>query len=328
MKPKSSSDSDYKRLFSHPELVRDLLIGYAPGKWLKNVDFSTLTHVNGSYVSEEGRQRHDDVVWRVNIGGRWIWVYILLEFQSESDPLMALRIMEYVNQLAFQIAREHKKYEFPEGRIPPIVPIVLYNGLPKWRAATDVADCFIKPPEELEAFIPRLKYLLLDEHRLKRSQTEGVRNFAYAVFRMEANRGKDEVFAVIRELAEMLSTPELKSLRRAFNIWTKGLLLRREQNPKIVEEISEIKDIFEDFDMAEAVFESWTDIARKEGERKGERKGEAKLIVRLLTRRFGPLPKRAETRVSKAKAKKKKKWFDTALDASNLTDVLGTPDHA
>jgi len=273
MKPKSSSDSDYKRLFAHPQMVRDLLIGYAPGKWRENVDFSTLTHVNGSYVSEAGRQRHDDVVWRVNISGRWVWIYILLEFQSESDPLMALRIMEYVNQLAFQIAREHKKYELPEGRLPPILPIVLYNGLPKWSAATDVADCFIKPPGGLEAFQPRLRYLLLDEHRLKRSRTEAVRNFADALFRMEANRGKDEVFAVIKTLADMLRAPELKSLRRAFDILSKGILIRHEQNPKIIDEINKIKDIFEEYDMAEAVFESWSDIARKEGERKGERKG-------------------------------------------------------
>jgi len=106
-KPAVTSDSDYKLLFSCPEIVRDLLIGYAPGKWLNDADFSTLTHVNGSYVSEEGRQRHDDVVWRMKICGRWLWVYIILEFQSDSDTWMALRMMEYVNQLALQITREH-----------------------------------------------------------------------------------------------------------------------------------------------------------------------------------------------------------------------------
>ena len=43
-------------------MVRDLLIGYVPGKWLKDVDFSTLVHVSGSYVSESGKQRYDDRV--------------------------------------------------------------------------------------------------------------------------------------------------------------------------------------------------------------------------------------------------------------------------
>ena len=63
-KSASSPDSEYKLLFSNPIMVRDLLIGYAPGNWRENADFSTLIHVNGSYVSESGKQRHDDVVWR------------------------------------------------------------------------------------------------------------------------------------------------------------------------------------------------------------------------------------------------------------------------
>ena len=85
-KPASSSDSDYKLLFSCPEVVRDLLTGYAQGKWLNDADFSTLVHINGSYVSESGKQRHDDVVCRVKISRRWLWIYIILEFQSDSEP--------------------------------------------------------------------------------------------------------------------------------------------------------------------------------------------------------------------------------------------------
>jgi hypothetical protein len=268
-----SSDSGYKHLFgSCPEIVRDLLIGYAPGKWLKKADFSTLVHVNGSYVSESGKQRHDDVVWRVNVGGHWLWVYIILEFQSEPDQWMALRMMEYVNQLALQITREYRKHELPEGRIPPILPIVLYNGLPKWNAATDAADCFVDPPGGLEAFLPRLRYLLLDERRLKRSRTKGIRNFAEAVFRMEANRGMDDVFAVIKALGETLNAPELKPLRRAFNVWIKGLLKRHTPDSKIVEKIGGIKDIFEEYDMAQVSYESWSDMAEKKVAKKAAKK--------------------------------------------------------
>jgi len=324
----SSADADYKLLFSCPEIVRDLLIGYAPGKWLEDADFSTLIHVNGSYVSESGKERHDDVVWRVMIGGRWLWVYIILEFQSESDPWMALRMMEYVNQLAFQIVREHKKYDLPEGRIPPILPIVLYNGLPGWNAATDVADCFIEPPGGLEAFLPKLRYLLLDEQRLQQSRTEEIRNFADAVFRMEANRGTNKVVDVIKALVKMLNAPELESLRRAFYVWSKGLIQRNA--PAEVSEKIEGVDIFKEFDMLEAVYENWGDTCRKEGEVRGEikgrKEGETKILTRLLSRRFGQLPKWAENRINKAEPAQLENWADAVLDASNLTEILGTPD--
>ena len=317
--PKSSADGDYKHLFSCPEIVRDLLKGYVPGEWLKDVDFSTLIHVNSSYVSESGKQRHDDTVWRVNIGGQWLWVYIILEFQSgQPDQWMALRILEYVSQLALQITREKKKQELPEGGfIPPILPIVIYNGLQKWNAATEAADCFIKPPGGLEAFQPKLRYLLFDVHRLKLSQTKEIRNLADAVFRMEANQGESDLFSVIKALAAMLRSPETKSLRRAFNVWIKGLLKRHERDNRIIETINGIKDIIGECDMAEATYEIFSDTYRKEGE--------TKVLVRQLTRRFGPLPKWAKTRVTKATSEQLEKWTDAVLDAPNLTEVLGAP---
>ena len=320
-KPASTVDSDYKHLFSCPEVVRDLLKGYVPGKWLNDVDFSTLIHVNGSYVSESGKQRHDDVVYRVNIGGQWLWVYIIIEFQKKTDPWMALRMLEYVSQLALQITRELKAHELPESRVlPPILPIVLYNGLPEWSAVTDAADCFIHPPDGLEAFQPKLRYLLLDAHSLKLNRTKKIRNFADAVFRMETNRGKADLFAVIKALAEMLSAPELKPLRRAFNVWIKGLLKRHAPDYKIFDKISGV-DIFEEYDMAEAVYVNWGDEIRE----KALSEGEAKLLIRQLTRRFGPLPKWAQNRVSKAKSVQLEEWADAVLDASNLTEVLGAP---
>jgi hypothetical protein len=314
-------DSNYKHLFSCPEVVRDLLKGFVPGKWIKEADFSSLTHVSGSYVSEAGKQRHGDAVWKLNINGRWLWVYIILEFQSESESWMALRIMEYVSQLSLQITREIKKDELPEGRIPPILPIVLYNGLREWNAATDVADCYIEAPGGLEAFQPKLRYLLLDAHRLKLNRAAEIRNFAEAVFRMEANQGTADLFAVIKALAEVLHAPELESLRRAFNVWIKGLLKRHTPDTKIVEKISGIKDIFKEHDMAEATYLNWADVFKAEGKAEGK----AEILFRLLTRRFGALPKWAEKRLNKAKPAQLEEWADAVLDASNLTEVLGAP---
>jgi hypothetical protein len=156
-----------------------------------------------------------------------------------------------------------------------------------------------------------------------------IRNFADAVFRMEAGRGKAdiaEIIEIIKALVEMLQSPELKELRRAFNVWVKSLLKRRSQDTKVIEKIDGIKDIFKEYGMVEAVYEDWDVIVERRGEQKGERKGETKLLVRLLTRRFGELPKWAKNRVSNAKTVQLEQWADAMLDASTLTEVLGAPD--
>ena len=60
-------DSSYKFLFSNPELVRDLIMGFIPDDWLHGLDYSTLEKVPGSYVSDDFQQREDDIVWKVKV---------------------------------------------------------------------------------------------------------------------------------------------------------------------------------------------------------------------------------------------------------------------
>lgn len=93
-------DSGYKLLFSHPAMVADLLNGFVAEDWVRELDFNTLEKQSGSYVSDDLRPRADDVVWRVRWRGRWLYVYLLLEFQSDVDRFMAVRLLVYVGLLA------------------------------------------------------------------------------------------------------------------------------------------------------------------------------------------------------------------------------------
>ncbi len=52
-------DHSYKQLFSHPELIRDLLKGFIREQWTEELDMDTLEKVNNSYVSDDLRGRKD-----------------------------------------------------------------------------------------------------------------------------------------------------------------------------------------------------------------------------------------------------------------------------
>ncbi|MBE7376790.1 Rpn family recombination-promoting nuclease/putative transposase, partial [Pseudomonas lopnurensis] len=77
-------DHSYKLLFSHPEMVADLLRGYVQQSWVEHLDFASLERADGHYVTEDLRGREDDLVWRVKWADsdRWLYIYLLLEFQS------------------------------------------------------------------------------------------------------------------------------------------------------------------------------------------------------------------------------------------------------
>ena len=92
-------DASYKLLFAHPRMVEDLLRGFIHEAWVHEVDFTTLERVSGSYVSDDLRDREDDMVWRVRWGADWLYIYLLLEFQATVDRYMALRLMVYIGLL-------------------------------------------------------------------------------------------------------------------------------------------------------------------------------------------------------------------------------------
>ena len=86
-------DPSYKLLFSHPQMVRDLLVGFVAEPWVAELDFATLEQVSGSYVADDLRDREDDLLWRVRFRDRWLYLYLVLEFQARVDPWMAVRLL-------------------------------------------------------------------------------------------------------------------------------------------------------------------------------------------------------------------------------------------
>ncbi|PKO16790.1 MAG: transposase, partial [Chloroflexi bacterium HGW-Chloroflexi-1] len=198
-------DASYKDLFSHPEMVADLLAGFVTEPWVQEVDFTTLEKVSGSYVSDDLRTREDDLVWRVRLRDGWLYVYLLLEFQSSVDPFMAVRVMTYVGLLYQDLIRRRELA--PGGRLPPVAPLVLYNGLPRWQAAVDIAELVAAGPGGLAAYRPHLRYLLIDEGALPEEALPLTRNLVAALFRLEHSRQPEDVRRVVERLIEWLAAP-------------------------------------------------------------------------------------------------------------------------
>ena len=80
----SKHDSAYKDFFSHKQVVIDFLRDYVKQPWVQSVDLSSLQRVNSSYVQEADKQRIGDAAWRLRLknSGDWVYMYLLLEFQS------------------------------------------------------------------------------------------------------------------------------------------------------------------------------------------------------------------------------------------------------
>ncbi len=66
---------------------------------------------------------------------------------------------------------------------------------------------------------------------------------------------------------------------------------------------------------------------KAQGRAEGKAQGKAETLLRLLQRRFGPVPERARSRVAVGSAAEIDAWLDALLDAQSLTEVFDARPH-
>ncbi|MFT3800195.1 MAG: Rpn family recombination-promoting nuclease/putative transposase [Burkholderiaceae bacterium] len=314
-------DGSYKALFSFPEMVRDLLLGFVDADWVRQLDLDSLEPINSHYVSEGLATRSDDLVWRVKLRdtGDWLYLYLLIEFQSRDDPTMAVRVMVYLG-LLYQSLIRHGMIAAGDP-LPPVFPIVLYNGVVPWRSAQDVADMLVTAPEALQPYTPRLRYYLLDEHRIAEAARAAGKalpeNLAGVAVGIETMRSRPEMKALGQTLLArlaLLPTERFDALGAVFTEWVNRVVVRRlglDDNTRLLANIQEVAMLSEQRgDLAE--------IFRNEGQEEGRKE----VLLSLLHHRFGDPPETVIARVEAGSAADVKRWAVRVLDAQTLDAVF------
>jgi len=120
-------------------MVEQFVRDFVPAAMALGLDFTRMERVNAKFHGRGGRRREGDVIWRVptECGGD-VYLYLMLEFQSQIDWWMPIRIQVYAGLLWQQIIDEMRLK--PGDRLPPVLPVVLYNGDRVWNAPTGTTE--------------------------------------------------------------------------------------------------------------------------------------------------------------------------------------------
>jgi predicted transposase/invertase (TIGR01784 family) len=342
-------DPSYKRLFSHPRMVEDLLRGFVAEEWVEQIDFNTLETVKDSFISDDLKARHDDIIWKARWGNTDLYVFLLLEFQSTPDYFMPVRLLVYIGLLYQHLidAEQYKKTD----KLPPVLPIVIYNGESTWDGPAEIRTLIADVPRGLEKYLPRLHCLILDESTFPDTQLRTMHNLVAALFRLENSRAGNnqaEVLAGLREvlvvLIDWLNAPEQDGLRRDFTIWLRRVLLPARVPDVSVPEITELQEMN---DMLYETVQGWyreaeakgeargitigeargeakgITIGEARGEAKGKTEGKADFLLKMLELKFGPLEAEIRERVYKLDNAALEKCAERLLQAESLWEVLG-----
>lgn len=244
-------DTAYKQLFSHPEFVQQLMEGFAPVAISQRLDYATLTRHPGSYITPALKERLEDMVWSVKLlpdnahpanEPLTIYLYLLLEFQSSVDAAMPLRMLQYTAAFYLQLIKEQSLTPGTD-KLPPVFPLVLYNGDARWKAARSVAELMPPMPQELARYQPQLHYYLIDEKRLPDATLEQRNDPLSGIFSMEkADNSQQLHAAAVSLIRKAKAHPARDRIERMLIDWVKFYLSRQNYDfePSAINQLEEL----------------------------------------------------------------------------------------
>lgn len=241
-------DTAYKELFSHPEFIQQLMEGFAPEAIGRHLDYSTLRIHPGHYITPLFNERIEDVVWSVALKAdadqpaTTIYLHLLLEFQSTVDTSMPLRMLHYVASFYHQLIKQDK-INLARDKLPPVMPIVLYNGEPRWRPPDNMRALIDTVPGFLTRFQPQLYYYLIDEHRLSDDELDAQAQPLSGLFAVEKAADTEHLLkAIDRLVSKARSHPDRERIDRVLVEWMKHYLHRHDFDLKVTD-IAHLEDV-------------------------------------------------------------------------------------
>ena len=188
-------DSGYKYLFSNRTFFKQLLETFVHEDWVKEADLDQAERLDKSFISDHFKTTESDLIYKVPLKNSEVYVYILLEFQSTSPRFMALRVLHYLTGFYLDFVKAGKRVR----KLPPVFPIVLYNGEKRWTAPTNL-DELLEQPDLLERFGLRFEYFKIAENEFTREELLDIHNIVSTLFLADAHYDTETVAQKLMDL--------------------------------------------------------------------------------------------------------------------------------
>lgn len=243
--------------------------------------------------------------------------------------------MHYVACFYSQLLKQ--KVVTPAKGLPPVFPVVLYNGAKRWSAKTDIFDMICPvPPAFLQVYQPHLRYYLIDEGRYTEAELTQIQTPLSGVFGIESageswealQRAVDRIVAIIR------TDPNKERIDPLITRWLKrrlhwlGAEVNLDQLNSLVEDNAMLAENLENLVKKERLvarqeghFEGRQE-GRQEGRLEGRLEGEKRVLRKLISLKFGDLPDWAEQRLEQGTPEQLEQWSATILVANSLDELF------
>jgi predicted transposase YdaD len=337
-------ENGMKLLLEDPANVRDLL-ALTRSDLPPLIDFDRLSPVRTTFVARDFRHVEADVVLTAPLRGRTgpqrrtvVWLYLLLEHQSEPDALMPIRLLDYLAQiLKAQLRAWSNTHDSYAGfRAQPIVPVVFYTGTERWDSPGRLVE-LVEQGERFARVTPDFEPLFLNLPALPAERLLAEGGYFGRVLRLVQRRKArlPEFRRLLEEAVQGLEAmPEAQRLRWLELLSYIHLLVYHERGGSEHRPLQEAIEASVQTDpnrqevqavkrtIAEEMQEKGRRKGRREGRQEGEIRARQQMLLLLLRRRFGEIPEETAAAINACRdVRQLDLWGENFAVAATLEDI-------
>ncbi|MDZ7761116.1 MAG: Rpn family recombination-promoting nuclease/putative transposase [Desulfovermiculus sp.] len=107
------------------------------------------------FKDKENTKHFSDLIFSIRMGQKEFSaakVYLLFEHKSSPESLVGLQVLRY---MALQWKDMYDQGQIAGGKLPPIIPIVIYQGRGTWQARASFQELVFPPQYHHKAELPQ-----------------------------------------------------------------------------------------------------------------------------------------------------------------------------
>jgi len=149
----------FLKIFQNLDNARHFLKNHMSEELRKRFDLDTQRLEPATYIDRKLKKHYSDLVFSVRLVGykkQFAKIYLLFEHKSSPDPLTGVQILKY---MALQWLELQEQHMLVDGKLPPIIPIVIYQGQEDDRnMCSSFHDLVEMPSESFKVYIPDFSF--------------------------------------------------------------------------------------------------------------------------------------------------------------------------
>jgi len=192
---KDIHDRGYQKLLSNLEIFRQLVVTFVRKPWVKDLDFSKCELLKESFVSKRYKRTFSDLIYKIKVRGRNLYIVVLLEFKATSERFVALQMLGYIVDFYRHLRDSRARLK----KLPPVFPILLYNGKKRWTAPQNLST-LIDGDDLLGKQALRFSYWPIIENAFSKKELLQIGNIVSTLFLADVHYDFD---LLCRELVKL-----------------------------------------------------------------------------------------------------------------------------